>query len=145
MSHSIFKPLLALLLCAVLPCSWAGQAMMYVADDLEGMQSALDQATTAAIATQDSPIVLIIKDTQVSLAQRGSAFEHDLREALASKVQVFVCEADLIRYGIAPTKLLPGITLSKAPVRKTEGSAPAAVEAQPLARFTKQAEKVCDQ
>lgn len=119
--------------------------MLYVADDMEGLQSALDQANTAAIATEDSPIVLIIKDTQVSHALRGSSFERDLKEALSSKVQVFVCEADLILYGIPASKLFPGLTLSKAPVPKTEGTAPAAVEAQPLARFKKQAEKVCDQ
>jgi intracellular sulfur oxidation DsrE/DsrF family protein len=123
----------------------AAGTMLFVADDMAGLSSALDQASTAAIATVDSPVVLIIKDTQVSMALRGSSAERELREAMSSNVRMFVCEADLLRYGFNAKRVMPGIAVVKAPVPKAEGSAPQAAEAQPLERFRKQADKVCEQ
>jgi intracellular sulfur oxidation DsrE/DsrF family protein len=144
-SPRILKPLFALALCTALPLAWAGQTLMYIADDMAGLPAALELAGTAAIATQDTPIVLIIKDTQVSQALSGGPNERALREGLADKIRIFVCEADLVRYGIGATKVYPGISIIKAPVKKSDGAAPAAAQAQPLERFRKQAEKVCDE
>jgi intracellular sulfur oxidation DsrE/DsrF family protein len=105
----------------------------------------LDQAINAALATQDSPVVLVIKDTQVSQVLQGSPLQADIRDGLANRVQMFVCEADLVRYGISTSKLIQGLSVIKVPVPKSDTATDAPVDVQPLHRFQKQAEKVCDQ
>jgi len=145
MLKRFLKPLLLAALVSGAPAAIAGQTLVYIADDISGLPLSLDQANTAAIATDDSPIVLVVKDTQVSEALRGTKLERDFREAFASKVRIFICESDLIRYGIPVAKVYPGISLVKAPPPKTEGAAQPAAEALPLERFQKQAEKICNQ
>lgn len=145
MLHKFWKPLSTLALCAAIAPAWAGQTMLFIGDDMSGLSPALDQAINAAIAAQDSPVVLIIKDTQVSQAVQGSPLQATLKDGLANRVQMFVCEADLVRYGISASKLLPGLAVIKAPVAKTDSPPGTPVEIQPLQRFKKQAEKVCEQ
>jgi intracellular sulfur oxidation DsrE/DsrF family protein len=139
------KLLLPLALCALLPLSWAGQTMVFIADDLSGLTESLASASNAALATDDTPIVLIIKDTQVSQALKGSAATRDLRDAHSSNVKIFICEVDLVRYGFSNSKVLAGIAIAKAPALTSEPAEPPAAEARPLERFIKQAEKVCNQ
>lgn len=145
MFRPFWKPLSTLALCAALTPAFAGQTMLFIGDDMSGLSPALDQAINAAIAAHESPVVLIIKDTQVSQAVQGSPLQATLKDGLANRVQMFVCEADLIRYGISAKKLLPGLAVIKAPAPKSESRADAPVEIQPLQRFKKQAEKVCEQ
>lgn len=120
--------------------------MLFIADDLSGLAAALESASTAALVTDDTPVVLIIKDTQVSQALRGSPAERELREVLSNKVWVFVCETDLIRYGFRTGNVLGGISVVKAPERtpESEGTAQQVLEPRPLVRFLKQVEKVCE-
>lgn len=145
MFRTFRKPLSLLALCAALTPAWADQTMLFVGDDMAGLAQPLDMAINAAISAYDSPVVLIIKDTQVSLAVQGSPLQATLKDGLANRVQMFVCEADLVRYGIAPGKLLSGMAIIKAPVAKADARADTPVVVQPLQRFKKQAEKVCEQ
>lgn len=145
MFRTFRKPLSLLALCAALAPAWAGQTMLFIGDDMAGLAQPLDMAINAAISAYDSPVILIIKDTQVSQAVQGSPLQATLKDGLANRVQMFVCEADLVRYGISPSKLLPGLAIIKAPAAKTDVRADAPVEVQPLQRFKKQAEKVCEQ
>lgn len=145
MFRTYWKPLASLALCAALVPAWAGQTMLFIGDDMSGLSSALDQAINAANAAQDSPVVLVIKDTQVSQAVQGSPLQADIKDGLANRVQMFVCEADLIRYGIEPGKLLTGLAIIKAPIPKSDVRPDAPAVVQPLQRFQKQAEKVCEQ
>lgn len=148
-----------LLLCSSIAA--AGTTALFVVDDMVDLGAILDSANNAVMATSDTPVVVIFKDTHVSEVMRGSTAEREVAEALAGGVRMFVCEADILASGLRVANVMSKVTIVPAAVVDDEaGTLPAKArpgekvpskkaadvkKPQLLERFSKIAEKVCSQ